>query len=76
MASSNEVLLGRHGETDDNAVGRLQGQRDTPLNDRGRGHARAIAIGLADENVRAMCCRALARTRETAAVPPAAADIA
>lgn len=45
------VLLLRHGETDWNATGRLQGSSDVPLNDRGRAQAdaaaRAIAPGLA-----------------------------
>ncbi len=33
------LLFARHGETDWNAEGRLQGQRDTPLNARGRAQA-------------------------------------
>jgi len=38
----------RHGETDWNAEGRLQGQRDIALNDRGRGQARRCASLLRD----------------------------
>ena len=34
------LIFVRHGETDWNAEGRLQGQRDIPLNARGRGQAR------------------------------------
>jgi broad specificity phosphatase PhoE len=34
------IVFLRHGETDWNAEGRLQGQRDVPLNDNGRGQAR------------------------------------
>jgi broad specificity phosphatase PhoE len=34
------IVFLRHGETDWNAEGRLQGQRDVPLNDKGRGQAR------------------------------------
>ncbi|MFH6784478.1 MULTISPECIES: histidine phosphatase family protein [Methylobacterium] len=33
------IYFVRHGETDWNAEGRLQGQRDTPLNAKGRGQA-------------------------------------
>jgi probable phosphoglycerate mutase len=40
---SYRIVFVRHGETDYNADGRLQGQRDIPLN--GRGVAQASAIG-------------------------------
>lgn len=42
-----EVWLIRHGETADNASGRLQGQTDTPLSARGRAQAKALATRLA-----------------------------
>jgi broad specificity phosphatase PhoE len=44
---SYRILFVRHGETDYNADGRLQGQRDVPLNDRGRAQASAIGCALA-----------------------------
>jgi broad specificity phosphatase PhoE len=43
MAGSNEVLLVRHGETDENAAARFQGRLDTRLNARGREQSRALA---------------------------------
>jgi probable phosphoglycerate mutase len=41
-----KILFIRHGETDHNAQGRLQGQRDVPLNGRGRGQASAVGRSL------------------------------
>ncbi|KQT88060.1 histidine phosphatase family protein [Aurantimonas sp. Leaf443] len=64
------LLLCRHGETDWNAEGRIQGQRDVPLNDRGRAQARRNGTVLRDLlGERAGAYRYLAsplgRTRET-----------
>lgn len=66
MAASNEVLLVRHGETDDNAAGRFQGRIDTRLNERGRAQSRALAASMRDEGLRALYTSPLERARETA----------
>jgi broad specificity phosphatase PhoE len=68
VAAANEVLLVRHGETDDNAAARFQGQIDTPLNDRGREQSHALADALAAEGLRALYASPLARARETAEI--------
>lgn len=41
----------RHGETDWNAEGRLQGQTDIPLNDKGRAQAAGIARSIRDGHI-------------------------
>jgi broad specificity phosphatase PhoE len=63
-----ELLLVRHGETDWNADGRLQGQTDRPLNDFGRRQAERLAEELADEELEAIYASDLARARETAEI--------
>jgi len=68
MAGSNEVLLVRHGETDDNAASRFQGRIDTLLNDRGREQSRALARAVAGEGLRALYASPLLRARETAQI--------
>jgi probable phosphoglycerate mutase len=60
------LLLVRHGETDWNADGRLQGQTDRPLSDYGRRQSRQLADELADEEIEAIYASDLARARETA----------
>jgi broad specificity phosphatase PhoE len=68
VAGSNEVLLVRHGETDYNAVRRVQGRIDTPLNERGREQSRSLARSLAGEGLLALYSSPLARARETAEI--------
>ncbi len=68
MAGSNEVLLVRHGETDDNAGDRFQGRTDTRLNERGREQSRALARRLRGEGLRALYCSPLRRAHETARI--------
>lgn len=60
------LLLVRHGETEWNQHGRYQGHADTPLNDRGRAQAAALAACLAREPLAAVFCSDLSRARETA----------
>jgi broad specificity phosphatase PhoE len=62
------LLLVRHGETDWNAEGRLQGQTDRPLNDFGRRQARRLAEQLEGEELEAIYSSDLARARETAEI--------
>jgi broad specificity phosphatase PhoE len=62
------LLLVRHGETDWNADGRLQGQTDRPLSDFGRRQARRLAEELVDEELEAIYSSDLARARETAEI--------
>jgi broad specificity phosphatase PhoE len=62
------LLLVRHGETDWNAEGRLQGHTDTPLNDYGRRQAAALAETLAGDGIDALYASDLARARETAEI--------
>ena len=62
------LLLVRHGETDWNADGRLQGQTDRPLSDFGRRQAQQLAEELADEELEAIYSSDLARARETAEI--------
>jgi broad specificity phosphatase PhoE len=62
------LLLVRHGETDWNAVGRLQGHTDRSLSDYGRRQARQLAEELVDEELDAIYASDLARARETAEI--------
>jgi broad specificity phosphatase PhoE len=62
------LLLVRHGETDWNADGRLQGQTDRPLSDYGRRQARKLAEALEGEELEAIYSSDLARARETAEI--------
>jgi broad specificity phosphatase PhoE len=68
------VLLGRHGETDDNLVPRFQGWRDTPLNATGRRQAFALGQRLAEREqpIGSLWASDLSRARETAAIVGAA----
>jgi probable phosphoglycerate mutase len=60
-------LIVRHGETEWNVAGRLQGWRDSPLSAGGRAQAEAVAARLAREPVDALVASDLGRTRATAA---------
>ena len=62
------LLLVRHGETDWNAEGRLQGHTDRPLSDFGRSQARRLAAELEHEGIDAVYSSDLARARETAEI--------
>ena len=61
------VVLIRHGETEWNRAGRIQGYHaDSPLTDTGREQVRALALRLAREGIDALHSSDMGRTRETA----------
>lgn len=68
------LIVARHGETQWNTEGRLQGQQDIPLNRRGRGQARAVARFLRSIPLSQVHSSTLRRCRETAG-PIAEANI-
>ncbi len=62
------LYLVRHGETDWNQEGRIQGHRDPPLNSTGRGQARALAKRLAGVAFAAAFASDLKRAWQTAEI--------
>lgn len=60
------ILLIRHGETAWNAVRRLQGHTDIPLNEEGERQAEALAQALSGEKLNAIISSDLQRARQTA----------
>ena len=72
---SGEIWLARHGETDANAEGRVQGSIDEPLNDRGREQARALAEEARALGLKALYTSQLRRARETAEIVGAAVGL-
>lgn len=62
------IILIRHGETDWNAAGRIQGHLPVPLNARGAAQAEALAVHLRDVPFDAIYSSDLLRARQTAAL--------
>ena len=60
------IYIVRHGETEWNAEGRIQGHTDVGLSDRGRAQARAVARRLSDVPFDVAYSSDLSRTRDTA----------
>jgi len=67
MSGSRRLYLARHGETEWNAIGRLQGHTDIPLNTRGRDQARALATALPGA-ITSVVTSDLQRAHETGAI--------
>ncbi len=65
--SRTEVWLVRHGESEGNSAGLLQGQAEYPLSPRGREQAGRLAIRLKGERFSALYCSDLERAVATAA---------
>lgn len=58
----------RHGETDWNKAGRMQGRRDIPLNATGEAQAEKLRPHLADHGFRTIAASPLLRARRTAEI--------
>lgn len=66
QAMNTKVCIIRHGETDWNREGRIQGQLDIPLNEAGRAQALTMATNAAHFNFSTLYSSDLARAMETA----------
>lgn len=62
------ICVARHGETDWNVSGVLQGWLDVPLNDQGRRQAYEMLAGFAHSGFSMVCSSPLVRSRETAEI--------
>ena len=67
-AQRTRLVLVRHGQTDHNREGRLQGQIDIPLNDRGITQAETLARSIAASPPDLIVSSPLERARDTAGV--------
>ena len=63
-----QIYIVRHGETEWNAQGRVQGHTDIDLSDTGRWQAQVVARRLEQVTFSAAYCSDLSRTRETAEI--------
>ena len=61
-----ELYLVRHGETEWNALNKVLGRTDMPLNDKGLEQARELAYSLKDLKIDVFLCSPLIRARQTA----------
>lgn len=67
-ASLATIYIVRHGETEWNAIGRIQGQKDSPLTDKGLKQAKEAAEKLKHIQFDAIFSSDLLRTRRTAEI--------
>lgn len=63
-----KILVTRHGQTDWNVLGKLQGQTDIELNDVGRQQAEETGKSIKDENIDLIITSPLKRAKETAEI--------
>jgi probable phosphoglycerate mutase len=68
MTGTTKICVSRHGETDWNNEGILQGWIDVPINDNGRRQARELADILAGERLTRVYTSPLRRATETAEI--------
>ena len=62
------MIFVRHCETDWNAIGRIQGQTNTHLNEKGRSEARTLAKLLSGFKIDRIITSSLTRATETASI--------
>ncbi|WWC87331.1 uncharacterized protein L201_002220 [Kwoniella dendrophila CBS 6074] len=62
------IYFVRHGQTEDNVQGIIQGHKDTPLNDHGRKESERLAKRLKDLDIHEAWSSPLARAKETAEI--------
>lgn len=63
-----EILVTRHGQTDWNALGKIQGQTDIELNDVGRQQAEEMGKLIENETINLIITSPLKRAKETAQI--------
>ena len=63
-----EILVTRHGQTDWNVLGKIQGQTDIELNDVGRQQAEEIGKLIENETINLIITSPLKRAKETAQI--------
>jgi probable phosphoglycerate mutase len=66
------LYLARHGETEWNAIGRLQGATDVPLDGSGRAQAQVLGESLRGEGIVSVTTSDLSRARQTGEIAGAA----
>lgn len=76
MSEATRIVAVRHGETDWNVDGRIQGHTDIPLNATGRAQAARVGAALAGEGLSAVYSSDLARAHATAQAIAGAAGLA
>ncbi len=76
MAEPVDFFIMRHGESEANASGRIQGHADFPLNENGRAQAKAAASYLADKGIRKVFSSPLRRAADTARAVSSALGLA
>jgi probable phosphoglycerate mutase len=70
-----EIFVFRHGETDWNRDGRMQGHIDIPLNETGRSQALTLQTFFAHKPIEVILCSDLGRAQETAKIARGTLDI-
>lgn len=63
-----EIFVTRHGQTDWNALEKIQGQTDIELNDTGRKQAKETGKSIKNENINLIITSPLKRAKETAQI--------